>query len=94
MLTPEEEQRILDEKRLKKVVANLDKVNIETKQMIYNLSKQLSEIEIINTFNQQSLDFFNLCVTISHRMGKENEVKMGAYKNLYDLAIKANVSMQ
>lgn len=80
-------------KRLDNVINALDKVGIETKQMIFNMSNNMSEIEIIRSFNQSALDLFNLLMEITTRMKKENEYKVGGYKVLFDNAIKYNIKM-
>ena len=79
--------------RLEKVIKSLEKVNNETKQIIFNMAKNMSELEVIQSFNQNSLDFFNLTTSITTRIGVENECKMGGYKNLYDHTLKLNVKM-
>lgn len=79
--------------RLQKVIVALEKVSPEIKSMIYSMAKSTSEMEIIHSFNQNSRNFFSTCATITKKMGKENEVKMEGYKNLFDNAIKMNNKM-
>ena len=82
-----------NQERMDKVVKALDQVNPETKQMIFNMAKSMKELEVIQSFNQQSLDFFNLSTAITRRMGRESEFKMAGYKALYDNTIKMNIKM-
>ena len=77
--------------RLEKVIKALEKVNNETIQMILNMAKSMSELEVIQSFNQNSLDFFNLTTSITTKMGVEQECKMGGYKNLYDERDKSHL---
>lgn len=78
---------------LNNVVAALDRVNDETKQMVFAMSCGMSDVEIIRSFNQQALDAFNMLITITTRMKKENECKVGGYKALFDNAIKINAKL-
>lgn len=71
----------------------LERVNDETKQMIYDLSCQLSELDIIRSFNQEALDMFTVVGAIIKKLGKESEYKIAGYKNIFDVAIKTNAKL-
>lgn len=86
-------QRKIDkskQEQLNRVISSLDRVKPDVKQMIYDMSNSMSEVDIIQLFNQESLDMFALCIYISQKMGKENEIKIGGYKNLFDHAVSFN----
>ncbi len=77
----------------KKVINTLERINDSTKNMILQMAKSMSEIEVIRSFNQTSLDFFNLIANVSRREGHEQKLKLAAYGNLYQNAIKMNAKM-
>ena len=79
--------------RLGKVVESLEKVTQGTKQMIFDMAKSLSELEIIQSFNQQSLDMFTIMIEITKRMGCEDKYKVTGYKVLFDNALKINAKL-
>ena len=79
------------EKRIDRVIASLHKVKPETDQMIRQIALSFSELEVIKSFNQESLDFFNLVTTISKNTGREDKLKLAGYGNLFQNAIKINV---
>lgn len=79
-----------DAERLQKVVNNLQKIPIETRQMVFNMSCGMSEQEIIQSFNQQSYDLFNVVALVVKKLGKENEFKVSGYRAIFDNAIKIN----
>lgn len=78
---------------LEPVIKALDRVKYETKQMIFEMANSMTEQEIIQSFNQQSLVLFNLMSSISKRIGKEREVGASEYKLLFDKAIKINAKL-
>lgn len=78
---------------LNNVVTSLDKVNDETKSMVFSLSKSMSELEIIQTFNQTAFDTFKLIDTISTKMNKQHECSVKGYKVLFETAIKQNIKI-
>jgi hypothetical protein len=82
-----------DQQLLEPVIKALDRVSQETKQMVFEMARSMSEQEIIQSFNQQSLVLFNLMTTISKRIGKEREVGAAGYKLLFDKAIKINAKL-
>lgn len=81
------------EQAFDRVIQSLDKVHPDTKKMIFNLSNQMTEMEIIQSFNQQSLYLFTLVSSLAKKMKKEKEYQLTAYKSLFDNAIKINVKM-
>lgn len=78
---------------LDNVVKSLDKVNPETKDLIFNMSKGMTEMEIIHSFNQQASYLFNLVIAITKRLKKEDECNFVAYKSLFERAIKINAKL-
>lgn len=79
-----------DTERLNKVVKSLDKIPQETKQMIFNMACGMNELEIIQLFNQQSLDLFSLVTEMVKKLKKDNEFKVSGYRAIFDNAIKIN----
>lgn len=82
-----------EQELLNNVVNALERVDIQTKQMIFSMSCGMSDLEIIRCFNQQALDAFNILMGITTRMKKEGECKVGGYKALFDNAIKINAKL-
>ena len=86
----EREKKLAEKIQLDNVVKSLDRVPIDTRQMIFSMSKGMSELEIIQSFNQQALDMFILVISITKRTGKEKEYQFTGYKALFDNAVKIN----
>lgn len=82
-----------DNQQLEIVMQQLEKVNVETKSTIFQMSKGMSEAEIIQSFNQQASYLFNLMIAIIRRLGKESEYQVSGYKYLFDNAIKINAKL-
>ena len=51
----------------------------------------MSEVEIIQLFNQKAFDMFSILIDLTTRMGKEREYKFSGYKQLFDNAVKINI---
>ena len=81
----------MNTEKLDKVIAALDKVPKETKQMIFDMSCGLTEQEIIQSFNQQTYDFFTCVASIAKKLQKEAEAD--GYRALFDNAVKINKKM-
>lgn len=75
------------------IINALDRVNPDTKQMIWNISRSISELEIIHAFNQITLDFCSIIIAITKKRGEDHKYKIAGYKVLFDNAIKMNVKM-
>lgn len=82
-----------DQERLSKIILTLDRVRPEVKQMVFEMAQGMTDLEIIQSFNQQALDLFTLLNTITVRLNRVNEFKIGGYKLLFDNAIKQNVKL-
>ena len=78
---------------LNKVIEALGRVNKETQQMIVELSQSMSELAIVNAFNQVALDSFTQFTRITKEMGIEKVYQMGGYKILFENALKMNVKL-
>jgi len=76
--------------RLIKVANSLERVNSETNEMVVGMAKGMNEMEIVNSFNQTSLDFFNLMINITKKMGLSKEYGFEAYLIFYEQAKKVN----
>lgn len=81
------------QKQLQKVVNALEQVNMETQQTILQMARGMSDMEIIQLFNQESLDLFTVITDTVKSLGKENEIKFGGYKLLLENAMKLNVKL-
>ena len=84
------EKKLAEENQLKNVIKSLERVPQETKQMIFDMATGMSDLEIMQSFNQQAFDTFTLLIAITIRMGKEKECKVTGYKVLFDNAVKIN----
>jgi len=79
--------------QLQNVIADLEKINEDTRNLFVSLAKGLSEVEIIHSFNQHSLDLFNLGIDIAKKYGKETTMKFNGYKLLLENATKLNIKL-
>lgn len=80
--------------RLDNVIKSLDKVPIETRKMTLAMAQNMTEIEIIKSFNQKALDLFNFMIAVTKRLGKEKECSnVKGYKTLFDNALKINAKI-
>lgn len=82
-----------EQKQLQKVINALEKVNNEIQQMIMQMANIMNDMEIIQSFNQESLDLFSMITEITKEIGKESEVKFGGYKLLLENAMKLNIRL-
>lgn len=80
-------------KKLEKVVEAIEKVPDEIKQLIFEMAQNMTDMDIIQSFNQTSLDFFTTTHKISIKLGKENDIKVLGYKLLYENALKMNIKL-
>lgn len=78
------------QQKLQNVIDALDKVPLETKQMIYDMSQNMTEKEIIQSFNQQTIDLLTLLIQITQKTKLDNKYKLSGYKVLFENAIKLN----
>lgn len=82
-----------NKERLNKVVESLGRVPNDTKQMIYQLSMELSEMEIIQFFNQQGRDLFRILHEITHKHKDSKKFNISGYKMFFDQALKINAKL-
>jgi hypothetical protein len=78
---------------LNKILNSLKNVDPKIDQMVLNISKKMSEMEIIRNFNQFTIDLFNLIYEITNAAGVEKYVKIKSYKVLLESALKVNVKL-
>lgn len=78
---------------LSKVVKALERVSLDTSNMIAGMAKGMTEAEIINHFNQSAKDFFNTTISVTKRMGIAREYGGEAYLAIFENAIKMNGRM-
>lgn len=86
-------QQKINQERLERVAVALEKVPAAITQEIIKMVNNMSDLEIIQSFNQQSLDLFTHLMEITGKLGKEGEFKVGGYKELFDNASKINVKL-
>jgi len=83
------DQTPLDTQQLLNLVTeSLNRVPRKTNVMIYQMCQKLSEMEIIQIFNQQATDLFALLLSITIKLKKESEYKISNYKFMFETAIK------
>lgn len=81
-------------KQLERVAESLEKVPHEIKQMVFEMAQSMSEMEIIQLFNQQARDLFTLMGNIAKRLRRQKEQsEVTAYKNLFENALKINAKL-
>lgn len=78
---------------MEKIAAALSTIDPNITSGILDLAKNLSEQEIINLFNQNAIDFFNMAIETSQNLGLEKEFGFGAYKTLFTSALKINAKL-
>lgn len=81
----------VNQDRLLRVVDSLDQVAQDIKQEIYDMSLKLDKFEIIRLFNQQAFDLFTIMATITSKLNKEKDYKVGGYRILFENALKINL---
>ena len=79
--------------QLQKIQKALDRVNDDTKQMVLEMAKGMSDLEIMQSFNQEVYDFFFFFFGITRQLGFDREYKIEAHNKLYEKAVKTNVSL-
>lgn len=79
--------------QLERIFNTLDKVEEQTKNMIYNLALNMNNLEIIQTFNQKAIDLFTTMIEITELHKKEKEYKIKGYKAIFENALKINVKI-
>ena len=79
--------------KINKVIASLEKVPDETKRIVLNISMNMSELDIIQAFNQQSRDLFDILDSITKKYDSQRDYKIDGYKMLFNNALKHNVKM-
>lgn len=82
-----------DSKTLEKIANALEKVPIDTNNMVMEMAKSMSDTEIIRQFNQYSLDFFGALIEITRSLGKLKECGFEAYNQFLHIAIKTDAKM-
>lgn len=85
-----DDKKRAEQLQLENVVKSLDRVPTETKQMIFDMSQGMKEMEIIQSFNQQALDMFTAVINVTKKLGKDKEYNFLGYKNLFDNAVQMN----
>lgn len=82
--------KIPKEKQMDNLIKSLERVNPDTKKMVFGISQSLPEVELIKAFNQQSTDLFIALSAISKKMGKEKLFNVAGYHALFSSAVKIN----
>lgn len=83
----------LDSSKITKVIEALEKVPLETRQMIFGMAHEMSISEIIQSFNQYAFDLFNTLITITKKMKQDKDYKIDGYKKLFEAAIKKDIKL-
>lgn len=87
-------QQKINEERLNKVINSLEKVPSATKELVLEkMALSMSELEIIQSFNQQAHDLFSLLISITKKLNKEKEYNVSGYKLLFDNTLKFNAKL-
>lgn len=81
------------QQRIDKVIEALGKVSDNTKTLVYQIAQNMAELEIIQMFNQLTLDFLDIMLRITREKREEDKFKIGGYKTIFDNAIKINIKM-
>lgn len=66
------------------------KISSKMNKLIMGLAKEMPGTEVIRSFNQASLDFFNIMIKITTKVDKLDDFKMDSYLSLMERAIKVN----
>lgn len=89
----EEEKQKYKEQKLISVADALERVDPETKKMVWNIAKQMNDTEVVVMFNQVALDFFNYMINIAKKLGKEREYGFNGYLVFFQNALKININL-
>lgn len=80
--------------QLARVIAALERVNQMMKQTIFNYSTSMSELDVIQSFNQNALDLFTNMIKVATELNLPNQSKKASgFKVLFDKAIKSNIKL-
>lgn len=84
-----------EQNKLYKVINALEKVNIKTKKIIFEMVQNTKETEIVFLFNQNALDLFNILHSFGRQFNIDNESvqEISYYKYLFENAIKINIKL-
>jgi hypothetical protein len=82
-----------NEEQINKVIESLERVPQETKELVLKMALSMTELEIIQSFNQQTHDLFALLTVITKKLNKEKEYNVTGYKILFDNALKFNTKL-
>ena len=77
--------------QLEKVQQALERVNDGTKEMVLEMAKGMTDLEVIRSFNQEVYDFFAILINVTKRMGVDKEYKIEVHNTFFEKAIKTNV---
>jgi hypothetical protein len=87
------DKKLAAQQQLNRVIKALERVDPEINKAVYELSNGMSEMEIVQTFNQHTLDSFNSLINITKKMGKESIYKISGYKTFFENALKINAML-
>ena len=79
--------------RMDIIIDALSKIDSDINNGIWEMAQGLTNNEITNLFNQTALDFFNLAIDITRKRNIEREYGFSAYMNLFEAALKMNVTV-
>lgn len=82
------------QEEIAKVITELEKVDAETKQQIYNYASKTSAAAIVQSFNQRACDLFTAMLEIGRQNGWDEEYKIvSGHFLMFNNAIKINMEL-
>lgn len=82
-----------NKEQLDRVIESLNRVNSETKQIVFKMAQGMNEIEIVRSFNQKSCDLFTILINLTKKYRRENDYNVSGYKVLFENAIKIRANL-
>jgi hypothetical protein len=93
IMTSTDDKKVAKTKQLKKVEEALDRVNKNTLDYVIQLATGMSNMDIVQSFNQEVYDFFAVLINITKRLKVDREYKIEAYNSFFETAVKTNVML-
>jgi hypothetical protein len=94
MTTNKQQQLAINKQRqMEKISSALEKVSDEINQMAWNLAKEIPNSDIIQTFNQETCDLFEILIGTINTLGVSRECNINGHKIIFENALKINIGL-
>jgi len=79
--------------QMEKIMSALENVSDDINQMTWHLAKEISNSDIIQTFNQETCDLFEILINFINAMGISRECNILGHKIIFENALKINIGL-